>query len=512
MYIVNRNKLRSHGSIVPLPFVEGSNLYKLYKGIANNTFQSDEEAANAIFGTLQADSNYRKLKTNLTKRLINALFFIDLKRPSYTDRQRAHQECHKNWAAVKILISENAREAAVQIAKMTLSKAEKYEFTQLCLDIVRTLRLHYGAMIGDEKSYQHYNHLYQKYRELYLLENQAEEYYAMLLLFQSRHPQAHQEIKEMAARYWEELRPALATHCFIDFLFYCTLIRLTGLLAGDHYQEALEVCEEVIRQYEQKPFVARIPLEVLQYQKIISLIQLRQINQEDFIRLISSERKFLKPGTNNWYRFLEAYIILGLHSRHYQQAYQVLVDALTHKRFEFLPAIQQEYWKILEMYFLYLYEAGKITPVMEGHKFPKFRLRKFQNEMLLASKDKSGLNILVLITELLFLVSIKKSPEVAEQIEAIEQYCNRHVKKSSRVFYFIKMLLTLPKYNFDKKEVDAKSRKYLAKLQQTSSKVVSQTIFLEILLFEDLWQIILDRLHRKPSQTQKSSFPAIASG
>ncbi len=504
VYIVNKNKLRTNGAI-RLPFAEGSNLHQLYEGISRGTFQSDEEAATAICQNPEPGSNYRKLKTHLTKRLIDALFFIDLKKPSYTDRQRAYQECYKNWAAVKILLGENAREAGTRIAKQVLTQAEKFEFTHICMDITRTLRMHYGAMIGEEKLYNHYKELYQHYQQLYLLENQAEEGYTELMMQQSRSKNNNQGIKLLAELYYQELEPAFEKYHSNDLLFYGTLIRLTAYAAVNDYAGVLRVCEEAIPRFEQKPFVARIPLQVFQYQKIISLIQLRQIREEDFGRLIAEKPKFLREGTYNWYRFQEAFIILGLHTRHYQQAFQILTHAVRHERFEFLPADQQEYWKILETYLQYLHEIGKIKIVGEGHIFPKFGLGRFQNETLISSKDKRGINVPILIAQLLFSINRRKFSQIVDRIEAIEQYCSRYLHKRDtiRAFYFIKMLLTLPKNGFHKEAIIRKSANYFKRLQEYSLDIANQSFFIEIIIFEDLWEMVLENLDRKFTRIPK---------
>ncbi|MDX1939705.1 MAG: hypothetical protein SFU99_04090 [Saprospiraceae bacterium] len=498
VYIITRNKIRAIGHTAFL-FSKDPKLKILYDGVNQGLFQTDEDAARAIFETGQPDSNYRKLKAKLIRRLTNALFFIDLKKSSYTDRQRAYQECHKNWAAVKILLGENAREAGIDLSKKILSQAEKYEFTHLCMEIARTLRMHYGATLGTKKEYSFYKGLYNKYFELYSLEGLAEEYYAEVMTQQADTKISPVEIGNQAKAFYQELLPALEKYDTHDLLLYTTLLRFISQTSTQNYSAAFQICNQAITSFEQKPFVARMPLQVFQYQKVVCLIQLRQTSEKDFTDLIAQKPTFLKEGTYNWYRFQEAYIILGLHTRHYQKAYELFLYGIAHKRFEFLPAEQQEYWRILEAYLFYLQEIGEIMPTEEQSKSSKFRLGKFLNQTPISAKDKRGMNVAIIIIEIIFLINQKKWSKTLDKVEGIEQYCSRYLHKADtiRSYYFIKMLLTLPKNDLHKEAVTRKSAHYLKNLQEHSLEIGNQSFFVEIILFEDFWNMILENLDNK---------------
>ena len=117
--------------------------------IADGKFHSEQEIAKHFYPSStnkeQADS-YRHLKATLIQRLTNALFLTDVKQASYNSYQRAYYECHKNWAAIKILLGRNARTVAIKLAEKTLKYAIKYEFSDLCLNICKVLRLHFNMI------------------------------------------------------------------------------------------------------------------------------------------------------------------------------------------------------------------------------------------------------------------------------------------------------------------------------------------------------------------------------
>lgn len=500
VYVVNKNKLRGI-ELLGFPFSDDSKIGALYESISTGDVESDIAAAEKLFGTEEPGINYRKLKAELTNRLVNALFLIDTKQASYNERQRAYQECYKNWAAVKLLFGKNARTAGVVLAEKVLKYGEIFEFTNLCLEVCRTLRLHYGAMVGNEKLYQVYHEKFQYYRELDTFESIAEGYYIELVMGHVKNRSLKKDLKELAIQYTKELAPVLERWQSHDLHLYGNLIKLIIYTSVNDYQQAIHVCEDAIHFFEQKSFDARVPLQAFYYQQAICYIQLRQLDQHFFSN--AKNLKFLEEGTYNWYKFQEAYVIMGLHTKHYQLAYEIFKVAISHKRFQFLPEEQQEYWKILEQYLHYLFLNQKIISSEQDNYFSKFRLGRFLNQTPIFSKDKKGINITILIIQILFLIQQNRQSKTADRIEAIEKYSERylHTQYTIRSYFFIKMLLTLPKNRFDPVAVQRKSQRYFTQLVEHPLEVTGQSFQIEIIPFEDLWEMVLNNLEKQSPNT-----------
>ena len=134
-YVVTKNKLKS---IEILGTNQSpSRINTFYDQISKNKFSSDEEASEYFFPNRSNGTPYRKLKAKLKHRLINTLFFIDVKQASYNDRRRAYYQCYKDFAATQILLGKNARKACIDLSLKVLRYAEKFEFNELCRDITR---------------------------------------------------------------------------------------------------------------------------------------------------------------------------------------------------------------------------------------------------------------------------------------------------------------------------------------------------------------------------------------
>ncbi len=494
--IVNKNKLRSL-ELMRSPFDYQSKTGQLYEAINKNDIASDDEASEKFYPDDQQGANYRKLKSTLKNRLINALFFIEVNQPSYNDYQKAYYECYKNWAAVKIMLGKNARIAAIELCHKVIKFAEKYEFIDLCLDIYKTLRLHYGARLGELKKYQEYNQLYNKYRAISEAENYAEELYLELIINYVNNKSTKDEIHRQARNSYEEIRPYLARWDAYRLHLIGYLIRLSIHSSINDYQKILEVCDEALDFYGTKPFQAHVPMHIFFYQELICHVQLKQYKRGK--EAAEKCLELMEEGCFNWFKYLELYFLLSMHTGEYQQAYHVFNEAVYHKRFQFLPDNIFELWTVKEAYIHYLIDTGKIVPDKEDKRFTKFRLGRFLNNTPIFSKDKRGVNIAILIIQILFLIQQEKYNVAIDKIEAIEKYCFRYLQKDDtyRSNCFIKMLLQIPIASFHKAAVMRKSKNYLKKLKDVPLEIAGQSHEIELIPYEDLWRLALDSLQNK---------------
>ncbi|NUO01694.1 MAG: hypothetical protein HUU01_13900, partial [Saprospiraceae bacterium] len=114
-FILTKGKLKAVDLFKTNADGQPQKLKTFYEGILQNRFQTDDDAAEFFFKADPGDQAYQKLKANLKARLVNALFLIDLKQPSYNERQKAYYECYKDWAAAKILLGKDARAAGFSL-------------------------------------------------------------------------------------------------------------------------------------------------------------------------------------------------------------------------------------------------------------------------------------------------------------------------------------------------------------------------------------------------------------
>lgn len=472
----------------------------LYEGFISGRFKDDEDAAQQIYNSTKRHSAYLKLKNNLRRRLVDAVFFIDTVKENYSDRQKAYFECYKEWAAAKIILSRNTQPAAMMMLEQILKKAEIFEFTDLVTDIVRALRIHYGTREGILEKYHYYNDLYHKYWKIVSSEDRAEELYAFLMVNYVQNKSLKSSIQENAMLFYEELQPAVEELGTYRLLLYSGLIRLITYSSVNDYEQILKVCDDMLTQFSKKPYTPGVPIQIFNYQQLVCFIQLK-----DFNRGRDALPRFLalvEQGSFNWFKYHELYLQLAFHTANYQDAYTILPKVFKEKSYHLLPASTKEIWNLNLAYAVFLQREEKISLPQDDTLFKNFRLGKFLNTIPILSKDKRGMNVSILILHMLFLLQEQKYDDVIDRIEAVQKYCSRYLKHNElfRSNCFINMLLEIPIQNFHPVAVKRHTDKYLQKLTQAPLEVTQQTVEIEIIPYEDLWKIIITHLENSESK------------
>lgn len=492
---VNKNKVCYHELIeAKNGSSEKTKIDEFYEGIVSEEFMSDEDAAFGLDYEDPQNQVYKNLRTQLQKRLLNTVFLIDLYSPSQTDRQKAYFDLQKDWAAAKMLIGKNARTIGIRLCHKILRKARRYEFTELVLDITRMLRLHYGTREGDVKRFEQFNEMYKEFVQIWQDENLAEEYYAELVTRYANAKAIKETTHEKAREYYEALADIRERTDAYRAQLCIYLIRLTIHSSLNDYKGTVDVSEEAVALFEKKPYLASVPLQIFYYQLLVCYTQLKQYERGK----VAAQKclELLEEGSFNWFKYQELYFTLSMHTRNYQEAYHLYNNTIYHSKYQYLPAGIKETWKIFEAYLHYLVDIGKIQPEEDDNRFNKFRLGRFLNETPIFSKDKRGMNIPILVIQILHMIQQEKYDDAIDRIEAIEKYCSRYLRKDDtfRSNCFIKMLLQIPASSFHKAAVVRKTVKYTKKLQEVPLDIANQSHEIEIIPYEDLWDMVIETL------------------
>lgn len=464
------------------------------EGIRSRKLTSDEEAAAYFYNGDKNASSYQKLKQTLFKRLLNTVFLLELDDSSRSDRQQAYDECYKEWAAAKLLLGRNATISGIRLCEKVLRKAQRFEFTELSMQILRVLRTHYGSREGDSRKFHRYKKLYRETQALYLMEDEAEEKYTELILQQINSKAVSKKLTNKAKRYNEALQPYLKQHDSYHLELCSGLIQLIVHTTTNDFQNTLDVCDHLIDVFEKKPYTASVPLQVAYYQKLICHTQLKQYDEGK--EMAEKCLSLLQEGSFNWFKYQELFLILLLHTKKYQEAYRVFLQTVQHRRFKILSPANQETWKIFEGFIHYLIDIGRIEADEGDQHFNKFRLGRFLNETPIFSRDKRGMNIPILIIQILFMIQQNKFDQAIDRIEAIEKYSTRYLRKNDtfRSNCFIKMLLQIPKSGFHRAAVVRKAEKYRERLDSMPINLTNQPYEIEVIPYEDLWEMVLETL------------------
>lgn len=489
--IVTKRKLKSVELInQPDKGKEQSKIQEFYDLITDGKLQSDEEAAQLLYGSDKLTPSYQKLRNSLKNRLINGLFLIDLKQASYKDRQKAYYECYRDWSAAKILFGKQARTAAISISRKLLKIARQYEFTELLVDILQTMRLYYGTIEGDLKKYEQYNIELKQQQQIWIEEMRVESLYLDLSVSFVNSKGSNTGLQERVVQNFNEVKKVMNSISSYRLQLCARLIEVSQFSIVNDYINTLDVCERAIHFFSNKEYQATVPLQVFHYQKAICLTQLRRFEEASETAHISLS--FIDEGSFNWFKVKEILLLLHMHAGQFDEAFLQFQAVIKHDRFTELPDNIRETWLIAEAYFEFLRLALKLN--LPGHR--PFRWSKFQNEFEVLSKDKKGMNIHLYILEFLLYTLSDERAELFDRAEALDKYRLRYLttEELTRANHFLKMLAQLPKNAFARNQVELKTAEDFDALKALPIELANQAHSVELVPYETLWELILESL------------------
>ncbi len=495
-YILTKYKTQSIEIIGDKSKQYNSKLYQLFQVVQSGEAKNDTQAALAIYGEEKISVKYRNLKHELKKRLLNTVLFID------TNNQRSrgdiYYQCWKEWATCRILVEKSARKTAINLAERIFKKAQQFDFYELAVSVSILLRRHYGTRDQNKEKFEYYDENYNYYKRQLKYNNLAHKYYMKLILdHTSESVIANPQIEKDARTYYEEL--ALVKNKPDNFMFHYYLhqIQLIGAMGVFDYEKAKNICTKAIALLKQKDSDYIGGYSNLLLNKLVCHIQLKEF--EEGKKTAIECKDYIQEGSFNWFKTNEYFFMLSFHTGNYQEAYEIYRLITSHKRFKSYK-ILHETWSLYQMYLHFLFLAKKFIPVQKDKSFNTIRLGKFLNNVPSFSKDKHGMNIPVLVIQMVFLILQKKYDGATERIDALNKYCARYLKTNNPNFRcncFIKMLIQIPISGFHKSGVERRAKPYLKKMKTIEINFNNQAHEVEVLPFEVMWQLILDSLDTK---------------
>lgn len=466
---------------------------QLFDILCEQKSATEASVAEQLYGTPTAVSKLRSLKNKTKERLLDVLFLLDFQEPTYTDRQKAHYECNKRWATAMTLLSKKIKTAGIEQLELMLRHTEHFEFTELSMSAAYHLRLHYGTLVGDANKYEYYRDRYRYYQQVWAMENEAEERYTDLIsgYATSRAPQ--QDMAKQAEAHYKHIEPCLAECPSFRLHLSGRLLQMMVYSGRNDYRTMADLCEQALDFFRSKPYESHVPLQVFYYQLVVCCVQLRDFGRGQAI--IRQNADVYEPGTFNWFKVQELYFLLALHTQHYDDAFDACAAAAQHPALAQQPDQIREMWKIYEAYSHLLVHIRRVDRLPN----PKYKLSKFLNEIPVFSKDRRGMNIPVLIVSFLHDIAHQRYDSAIDRVEAIEKYTARYLKKDEhfRSNCFLKMLVQIPEAAFHREGAARKAERFLAQLRQMPLEIANQPHEIEIVPYEDLWEMILDTLPKQ---------------
>lgn len=482
---IQKTKFKSNTLLEAL-IKPSSQLGKIYFALAQGEVHSDQELL-ALFPELDGIAKITTLKTRLKNRLCDAVFLLDFREESHPDRQTAFVECVKKWSSAMILITKNIRSIGVKQLENLLRHTLDFEFTELSMNVIRTLELYYGTIEGDQRKYSELEFQLTELEATWLAERETERLYSDLVINYVNSRADKHLAAEKAEEYFARIEPYTKQFDAFKIHFFSYLIQTIIYDSRNDYAGMEQVCIQAIDFFEKKKYRSGMVLQTFYYNIITCCLYTRQFEKgQPYVQVLE---EMLEESSFNWFKLQELYVTMAMHTENYRVVAETLAKVQASPHLQAQPAHIAEFWKIVEAHIYYLTITGELDTTWTGN----FKISRFLNEVPVLSKDKRGMNITVQIIQFLIYLAQKRLDDCESRVDALKKYCLRYLNGDNtlRSRYFIKMLLQIPLSSFDVNQVRQKTADTLYLLLEIPWDSVNQHREIEIIPYETLWPIVL---------------------
>jgi hypothetical protein len=470
---------------------------EFYDLLVSEQLPTEQDAAQYFFGQDKSASftQYRNFRNKFFRRLVNAVFLLDITKPMFSESQTAMYHIRKNAAAAKILVTKGGRNASRELAEKTIQAAINYEASFEVIELARLIRTKYVFAIPDAQKKMKYDKLIDKSLTDLQLAIKAERMYYDLITPYTLSRSSKPEIAAKASEYLKELKADLPkSNAYFFRLLYFTIAKLACTTRHD-YRGSLKVCKEAIADLEKRKAATPPAIAAFLHPTLVAATMLGQFEEAE---AAAAQLEGLNlPGSHNWYKGMEVLVFFRLHQQNYQEAYRVFKQARNHKRFSHLSAANQEQWHLFEAYVHLLIAMSKIKRSEAEEKRLKLRPARLLNQVPLFSKDKRGLNIPILIVHAIYLLHLRRYEEAYDRMQALEKYADRHLKAADdnfRSYCFIKALSKIPASDYQREAAQQAAAELLREMGQQPLQFADAPHEVEHMPYEHLWALAMEAL------------------
>ncbi len=462
----------------------GNKEMNLFLGIKNGKFNNDEEASSGIYGSEEVDFKFRMLKSRLSRKLLNHLFFVDFSTNKYSKSTSFYQEVLDYFHFSRMLLNIGEMKLGTKLLQKTMDLAEEGEFTALFTDCLRELREIY-AKTYRPKLFENIKARILRSEDLERKEEKADLIYQESMLNINSSVTNRKKSFEPYEQAVGELHKLYKqTNSYNIFERYFKLKIRYHELAGD-FEEVLNFTAQIEDAFKQ----GKINQRRFDHLFVLSargnaFIKLRNFEEGSiFLEQMLTE---LDSSSNEWYQFAEKYVMLNIYNEQYDSASEIFFRVAANKTFGELEPKEQLKWNTIRAYLYYLSNQKKLIR--------KFDFDTFITKTPAFEKEVAGYNVSILILQMLYRLDGDLSILHAK-LDAIDDYVVRFLNNSfsRRTKTFCKLLHKIAVHNKNRNTIVLKSKYLQDKLQEAE---VAGELFVdfETVPYEVLWNNVLEKL------------------
>jgi hypothetical protein len=474
---------------------QNTKLRQYFDGITQDMWQTDDEAAAALYGA-ECDAShpsFRVLKTELKRKLhfIMGGAMDYRQHDEMTEFRQTFYIAVRQQAVLKILIARGKFFAALDLAHGLCDLAMKFEFSEPIVAATAMLKRHYLTRMPDAKKYAYYKELNERYTRIFQAERMANDFQIEIAATYIDSRAAKNWLKPIIDGYIQQLSIYKNVVDSAVFIYDAGMLEIWSCIVINDYERCLGLCDECINRLEKKHFRHDAILFGLVHRKVVCCIMLKKYVEA--VTTVEKAMTLVQVNTHNWFVNNILYIQLSFHTKDYRQAIKKCLEVGQSPDFAYQTKSTTEEFKICEAYLQWMVSYNKIKVTKaEKEALGQFKITRIINELPTFSKDKKGMNIPILMLQVLWLLAEKRYDEFLERLDALSKYKTRYLKDTEnlRTNLLIKLLYQIPENGYDKRKVLRKIDALLKRLvdaPKTSYEI-------EVFPYDIYWNLVVETL------------------
>jgi len=443
-------------------------------------------------GTL--DRRSLKVNLGLRNKLYSEVFNYRPSIRKYTLRQRNVIDTMKQMAIARLLIGLETTKHAHEILKSVFRKSVKYTYTRGALESSREL-FYREAQMGNWNTANKYFNACNDALNKIQFEIKAEWYDAELRYFFKISKEITDEIRIKSNQYFTELNSVpkeSQTHVFYRRFSTIAIINFESSFDFVSLCEWLEQAIGIFENdFDDQSGVNSMRIYLINY--LLRINEIEKCREEIKIAYDSYER-----NSQRWFRLKELDMLYHLKINKWNRCIEIFKETKKQSRYNLLA---NDAKSRIEMNWLYALMCSALSlGKSKGRKIVKgIKIARFLNSIPVFTADKKGMNIAMIIVQLLYYIIQEDYTRLNNRFEAVEKYLSRYMRIDPlyRSHSFIKMLLQVPKQNFHPVAVKRHTRKFYTNLLSVPFLESKHPNELELVEYEVLWGLLLDYLNTK---------------
>lgn len=400
---------------------------------------------------------------------------------SISNTQKAYDDCAALSIQLVSAAKNGERENIVEDVVAHFKKAKKYLFNKFAGEFATFLQYYYYFVEGNEKLGAKYTALALHYNELAYYEELVRLKFSSISFVLNRTKNPDPALINKLKNVCDELQAYLVYDSTEIWIRAYVLFNAHANYTSD-FNRIIKQSNEVIELLTNKGIERTFP-----FYKDYAVAYIQTGNYDAAAIAIDKAISSIRKGTATWSIFIYYRLVIELHRKNYQGAYEIYREAES-KRYikKDINKVIYETWYYVKGYIKFLILAGKIEATSH-----QFKIGHFLNSIILFNKDKSGNKINTLILKIILRLDSEKGREtILKERSAIKKYSEENYEKGSRPRILFRRLLHVVPGDFKTELVAEKVKKNVEPLPQLQGYNPD----LEIVPYEDIWEMVLEML------------------